>query len=231
VLLAKARRAVRLGGEALAKFKTESMCINVPHMDPALSASGWRAGLIEGPRPAAQSRTALCLDLSPDGLHATLVGAVVLADQRVGAWVAGAWDGAGCTTRLRRDLPGLIAQIKPAVLGWLPAGPAAALAADMRERPGWPPAGVTVESIRGEAPAVCMGLAEQVENGLIVHAADPLLDAQVEQVEWLNRGDGKVFSRRGEGHCDAVYAMAGAVHLARTLPPPVGKPRLIVAPD
>jgi hypothetical protein len=38
-----------------------------------------------------------------------------------------------------------------------------------------------------------------------------------------------VFSRKGEGHVDAAYAAAGAVHLARTLPAPVGKPRLVVA--
>jgi hypothetical protein len=45
----------------------------------------------------------------------------------------------------------------------------------------------------------------------------------------LKRGDAWVFSRKGEGHCDAAYAAAGAVHLARTLPAPVGKPRLVVA--
>ena len=43
------------------------------------------------------------------------------------------------------------------------------------------------------------------------------------------RGDAWVFSRRGEGHVDAAYATAGAVHLARTMRTPVGRPRLIVA--
>jgi hypothetical protein len=50
------------------------------------------------------------------------------------------------------------------------------------------------------------------------------------------RGAGKrvvmdrwVFERRGPLHVDAVYAAAGAVHLARTLPPPVGRPRIVRA--
>jgi hypothetical protein len=37
--------------------------------------------------------------------------------------------GQGCTDQLRRELPGLIAKVKPAKLGWFPSGPA----------PRWPP--------------------------------------------------------------------------------------------
>lgn len=93
--------------------------------------------------------------------------------------------------------------------------------------------------IRSETTAVCMGFAEQVAAGKVIHSDDPLINAHVEGAEPLRRGEGWVF-RRGagtntadadaDGHVDAAYAAAGAVHLARTLPPPIGKPRLIVAP-
>jgi hypothetical protein len=88
---------------------------------------------------------------------------------------------------------------------------------------------VTVAEIKGELTAVCMGLAEQVTAVQIAHSGQELLDAHVGGAERLRRGDAWVFSRKGEGHVDAAYAAAGAVHLARTLPAPVGKPRLVVA--
>jgi hypothetical protein len=87
---------------------------------------------------------------------------------------------------------------------------------------------VKVEAIRQEMPAVCMGLAKDVLAGQILHSGDPLLDDQVLAAEKREHVGGTwVFERKGDGHVDAVYAMAGAVHLARTLPAPVGGVRLI----
>jgi hypothetical protein len=63
-----------------------------------------------------------------------------------------------------------------------------------------------------------MGFSEQVDAHRIAHSGDPLLDAHVSAAEKLSTGDGWRFSRKGEGHVDAAYAAAGAVHLARTLP-------------
>jgi hypothetical protein len=230
-LLATARRAVAKGGEALAGFKTERMCIRVKMLDPAIDPGAWQACLDRGDLSRARSRVALCLDVAPDLLHATLVAAAVLPDRRVRVEPVAAWDGPSALNEVRRDLPGWIAKVRPQAFGWLPAGPAAALAADLKDRgvPGWPPKGVTVEEIRGEVAAVCMGFAELVTAGQIAHSGDPLLDAQVAGAERLRTGDVWRYSRRGQGHVDAVYGAAGAVHLARTLPPPVGKPRLIVA--
>lgn len=226
-LLANARRAKASGGEALTGFKTESMCMRVPKVNPAVDPSAWQRCLDVGDLADARSRIALCLDLAPDGLHATLAAAAVLEDGRVRIEPVQAWEGAGCAAQLRAALPRIATRIKPQVVGWLPAGPAAALAADMRKRPGWPPAGVTVAEIRAEAPAVCMGFAEHVEAMQLAHSDDPLFNAHVLGSEPLYRGDVWVFSRKG-GHCDGAYAAAGAVHLARTLPAPVGRPRLVV---
>lgn len=233
-LLAKARKAVAAGGSKLAGFKTEYMCIRVRQLNPAVDPSAWRACLDPGDLTGVRSRVAVCLDVAPDEQHATLVAAAVLPDDRTRVEVVAAWSGTGCTDALRRELPGLLARVRPQALGWLPTGPAASLAADLAERKGragWPPAGVTVAEIRGELAAVCMGLAEQVGARRVVHSDDPLLNDHIGGSQRLVRGDTWVFSRKGEGHCDAAYAVAGAVHLARTLPAPVGRPRLIVAPD
>jgi hypothetical protein len=69
-------------------------------------------------------------------------------------------------------------------------------------------------------------LAEQVQGGEIVHPNDPMLTLHVESAQKLRRGDAWVFTRRGTGPIDGAYALAGAVHLARTLPPP--PPPLVV---
>lgn len=225
-LLAKAQRAVRLGGDALASFKTESMCITVPKLDPAIDPGAWKRCLDPGDMSRLRSRIALCVDVAPDERHATLVAAAVLPDGRVRVEVVASWDGSP------EDLPEVLRRVRPQAFGWLPDGPAAAYAATLKARPGrpWPPPGVTVAEIRSEVAAACMGFAEQVKAGNIAHSDDPLLNAHVGGSQRLRRPGGTwVFSRKGDGHCDAAYAAAGAVHLARTLPPPVGRPRLVVA--
>jgi len=228
-LLANARRAVATGGEALTGFKTESMCIRVAKLSPAVDPAAWRRCMVMGDLAPMRSRIAVALDVSPDQMHASLVAAAVMPDGRVRVEVVAAWEGIGCTDKLRSELPGLLARVRPRALGWLPIGPAAALATDLTtksKRSGWPPNGTTVSEIRGEVTAICMGLAEQVTSGKLVHSDDPLLNDHVGAAERLRRGDGWVFSR-GDGRVDAAYAMAGAVYLARTLPPPIGRPRLV----
>jgi len=230
-LLGPARRAARAGGEEEAGFRTEVLCQWVPLLDPAVNPDEWIRCLDPGDLAGARSRVALCLDVAPDQRHATVAAAAVLADGRTRIEIVAAWEGAAAADRLARDLPGLMVRVRPQVLGWLPGGPAAAVAVAMKKRPGWPPAGVTVTEIRGELTAVCMGFVESVTARAVAHSDDPLLNAQVGGAQRLMRGDGWVFSRKGAGHCDALYAAAGAVHLARTLPAAIGKPRLIVVDD
>lgn len=228
-LLSDARRAKRNGGEELATFLTEILCIRVKQKKPAIDAGSWLRCL--GPKPVrnAKSRVALCLDVAPSMRHATLYAAYVLEDGRTQVDFVKEWTGVDLTARVRRDLPSTLKLVKPQTLGWLPTGPAAALAADLAARPGWPPAGVTVQEVKGELASVCMGFEAVVSSGTIVHCGDPLLDSQIAAAQRLAKGDTWVFSRKGEGDCDALYAAAAAVHLARTLPAPVGKPRLVVA--
>lgn len=232
-VLAAARRAKRTGGDALTGFKTERMCIRVRLLNPAIDPGAWLGNLDPGGLDDVRGRVAMVWDVSPDMLHVALYAAAVLDDGRVRVDFVRAWEGPGCTRRAIGDLPDLIRRTKPRALGWLPVGPAAALAADMNPQPVlgrvWP-VGVKLEEIRADVPAVCMGFDELVRSGQLAHSGDPLLDSQVETAEWLNLPSGrKVFSRRGGGHVNALYAAAGAAHLARTLPPPVGKPRIVVA--
>jgi len=226
-LLGPAATAKAAGGEDLAGFRTEVMCQRVRQLDPAIDPDAWLAGLELGDLTAVRSRVALVLDVAPDERHATLTAAAVLPDGRARVEPVASWDDMRV---MRRELAGKVARVRPQAFGWFPNGPAVAYAALLRTtRKGWPLAGVAVEEIKGDTPAVCMGFAEQVRAGQIVHSGDPLQDAHVAGAEKFYKTGGLwIFSRKG-GHCDAAYAAAGAVHLARTLPPPVGRPRLLVA--
>jgi hypothetical protein len=143
------------------------------------------------------------------------------------------WSGPDAGASLRRELPGLVAKVRPKLVGWFPDGGAAAVAADLAERKGargWTPPGTSVQAIRGDTAAVAMGLAELVTVEQLRHPDDPLLNAQVAGADKLKRGDRWVFARSGDGYVDALYAAAGAAHLARTMPAPLQVREVISVP-
>jgi hypothetical protein len=72
-----------------------------------------------------------------------------------------------------------------------------------------------------------MGLAEQVAAGELEHLGEPLLDQQVKAAGKKWSGKRWQFDWSRDAYLDAAYAAAGAVHLARMLPAPLGKPRFI----
>jgi len=229
-------KALRTGGDKLRKFQTETMCMAVHNLKPAYDEFKWKACMVPGDLAGLRGRVVLVFDVAPDGQHATLVAGASGPDGRTRVEAIAAWGSVEHPmAKLIKELKEHVQEIKPRVFGWLPGGPAAAYGAELLKRPdgkraAWWPAGVKVEEIRGEVPAMCMGLDEQINTLMVLHSDDPLLNAHVLGAERLPSGDRWVLSRKG-GHCDAAYGVAGVVHLARTLPPPVGKPHLIVVGD
>lgn len=224
-LMGAAMRAKAAGGKELAGFRTEVMCQRVRLLDPAIDPDSWTRCGTDDPLDLAEhrNRTVLCLDISMNADHATLVAAALI-DGLVHVEIVGAWSGFGCTSSVRRELPELVAMIKPRQVGWFPNGPAAALTADLtasRAR-GWPPRGTELVEVRGDVVDACMGLAEQVRTIGLQHPKDQLLDSHVAAAQKLYRGDAYAFRRMGSDPIDGAYSLAGAVHLARMLPPPRG---------
>lgn len=223
-LLGMAARAKAAGGAELASFRTEIMCQYVDRLDPAIDPDAWAASGTDTPLDLAahRRRVALCLDVSLDGTHATLAAAAMV-DGLCHAEVVAAWAGHGCTRLLREQLPAIVERVKPYSIGWFPAGPAAAIHAELSSRKSdrsWPPRRVKTEEIRRDLTAVCMGLAEIVAARQLWHPNDPLLTDHVRGAGKAPRGDGWVMTRQGAESVDAAYALSGAVHLARTMPPP-----------
>lgn len=226
-LMGQAVRAKEAGGKQLAGFRIEYMCMEVPKLNPAINEAKWaELGYADRPleRPELRERVVLCLDVAPDERHATLVAGALDEADHVWVDVVSAWTS---LSDMRADLPGLVAKIKPLALGWFPGGPAASVAAAIRPRkrqpgrPAWPPPGVAVAEITGDATTVCMGLAEMVDAGQVHHPGDRLLDDHVIGAERLQIGERWRFVRgtaESPAHCDAAYAVAGATHLARVTP-------------
>lgn len=229
--------AVEKGGTALTSFKTEFMCIRVSMLDPAVDAAAWKVS--SGPIDLTGRRVALCVDVSPDLEHATLL-ACALDDAGVADLdVVAAWEGPTAVRDMQRDLPGHVQLIKPVMLGWFPGGPAAAAAASLRDRAAkdrffaWPPPWLEVHEIVKESAAVCMGFAVDVRAHLVRHGDDPLLTQHVTGASKVMVGESTWrFSRGPEAaHVDAAYAGAGAKHLAQIMPAAPGPIRLVGGED
>jgi hypothetical protein len=200
----------KLASAPPAVFRTEHLTQRVAAMDTAVDLRAWQEGADEGTLEGLRDRVALCLDVSLDLAHVSLVAAAVGPDARVRVEVVAAWESVNTA---RSELPGWLEKVKPRALGWYPKGPGAALATDLRGLR-------NAEAFKGEdISAICLGLTEQVAARRVLHSGDPLLTAQLGGTSKLWSGDGWRFARKGAGHCDCVYAAAGAIHLARTLPP------------
>lgn len=191
-------------------FRTECLCQRVQSMDQLVNEAAWRncadaTMTLDG----VKRRVALCLDVSPDGQHATLVAAAVRSDDKILAEVVKAWS-ADRMARLPAELKAKVALVRPSTFGWFPAGPAAAYAQAIK--------GIKKSEEINQPTAACMGLITVVDAQGLVHADDPLMTNHILGVKKLDVGDGWRFVRKGTGHCDAAYATAGAVYLAQSLP-------------
>lgn len=232
-LLGAARIALAAGGEALAKFKTEAMCIRVRSMNLAVDLGAWGRSVKIQSLEDFRGRLAACLDVSPDGARADLVAAVVLPDGKVRVEAVQSWDSLALC---REQLPAWIERVKPYTFGWFPNSGAAALTAELGQRKGgrvgWPPRGVRVAEIKSETAPVCMGFAALVAEERVLHSGQESLTMHMGNAEKRARGpNGEwVFDRReGAGHVTGAYATAGAVHLARTIPAPTARAGFHVA--
>lgn len=225
-LLAEARVALKKP-LLLTAFKTESMNIRVKAMDPAIDPDAWGACKVDGDLGGLPN-IVTCLDVAPLGKGVTLLAGAMLPDGRVRVEPVHRWES---VTAAEAELPGWLARNKPRKFGWFPGYEAAAMVATLRERKGrtsWPPKGVIVEEITAEAVAACMAFAAAVEGRQVLHAGDPLLDKQALAAGKLPAGpDRWRFGRQGETTVEALYAAAGVVLLARTLPTPKGRPRVL----
>lgn len=231
-----------LSTDSPAVFRTELLCQRVPTLDGAIDPAAWKACADRGGSLApVRSRVALCVDVSPDYAHVTLVGGALLADGKVRLQLAGAWSGPDALDQARVAMPALIEAIQPAEFGWFPSGPAAAMGPDLRSLrlrfrrtvPKYakdPASGVTRLVVDNEEEfarlttglerEACQAMAADVSGGRVLQPDSELINSHVFGATKLRAGDTWRFGRPADGgqHVDAAYACAGALYLARMIP-------------
>ncbi len=223
-LISEGERCLDAGGEELDKFLTEVLCIRIKAFNGAINPEAWKAGYVAGDLRTLKERLALFIDVTPGPSgHIALVGAARLADDRIRVETIRAWDGPDASTAMRQSLPGVLKRSGARRLGWMPNSETVKFGPDLRKmRIG----GVVIEEITSEVAEVCMSFAEQVESGHIVYGDDEeMLTDHVTGAFKKFSGEKWRFSRQGKGDCNAAYAAAGAVYLARTMPGPTGPVR------
>jgi hypothetical protein len=230
-------------------FRTELLCIRVGALDTAFDPVEWAACADSTfSLRRARDRVAVCVDVALDGEHVTACGAITLPGGRAGVAVLGAWSGRGAVAAAERVLPGILTAIRPIEVGWFPNSPVGALGPVLRNLRRTirlalprvvddPVIGrhlVTVDESEAAKITAAMdreaaqGLAELLRSRRLIHPADPLLDAQIpaaQRVDVAGGESGWRLTRRGGGHCDAAYAAAGAVFLARVTPDAPARPQ------
>lgn len=218
-LMGSAKAAKTAGGKKEAGFRTEVLCQRVEALEPALDMTSWDSTAMVVDLSPYRSLVSLAIDLSPDGLHGSCYAAAVI-NGTVHIDPVAEWAGAGTTSAMRRELPMHIKRIRPRTVGWAPSGPIAAIGVEFAGAK-WVPSGTTMSPAKTEMPPICMGFADLIKSGDIVHSPDPMLAMQAVSAKKLKRGDTWVFTR-AEGFesawVDAVYAAAIAVHQARSAP-------------
>jgi hypothetical protein len=199
-------------GKGAKTFRVENLCISDDGgAADAVPAAAWDACADPGTLGAHRAAVALCVDLAPDLGHVSAVAAAVLPDGRVRVETVGVWP---TTAAMRKDLPSLVAKVRPRKFGWFANSPAKALEREFAKLKRG--AAIPAASTAG----ICMALAELIKAGRLAHSNDAMLAMHILGSKRRTSGEGWVFDRKDGGHCDGAYAAAGAVHLARTLPQP-----------
>lgn len=225
-------------------FRTELLCQRVGTLDNAYDPLEWAqcadpTFTLRGVR----DRVAVCVDVALDGEHVTACAAAALPGARVGVSVVGAWEGRSAVAAAERALPAILRGIAPVEIGWFPSSPVGGLGPVLRglrrtTRRIVPQVkdGKIVTDDEHEAARLsaimereaAQGMADLMRTARLVHPADPLLDAQTVAAQRVDAPGGESgwrLTRRGGGHCDAAYAAAGAVHLARSIPAEPARPQ------
>lgn len=202
-------------------FRQEVLCQMQENTKTLVDSNLW-ASLADpsGNMEHLRKRVVAALDVSPDLQHVTLAVAAVDDNDRAVVELAGAWTS---VADARKALPDLLSRIKPRRLGVAPGPAKAALGADVAKI-----RGLVVLTIEATATA-CGELVEHVISRRLQHRGDTLLTSHVLGATKIPSGDQFRFGRR-EGHCDAAYAAAVAIHLARRLPASSGL-RVLTAAD
>jgi hypothetical protein len=201
-------RAIRsaLATDPPTTFRTEVLCEQVDVLSKAVDGSAWLA-CADPAGGVSAGRPVIVVEKAAGVFVVVVVSATRLMDDRVRVSVVGVWPNADAAEGGLRELRDAL---RPLAMGWFPKGPGAVLGAVLRSLSGSPIRGASV-------PEAHMTFTEYVESRRVLHADDPVLNAAVMKAGTVGGAAEWMFDR-GPGETHAVWAAAGALHLALANP-------------
>jgi hypothetical protein len=208
-------------------FRNEVLCQEVTTTNRAIDSVAWKASLDpRGTLDGVRDGVVLCIDVSPDEQHISLVAAAELPSGRFRVEVVSTWRS---TEEARSGIRECLDIIQPKAVAWFPKSAGAVFGSMLRKKS--EAKEFELINIRGEKVSeACMSFADMVKAHRIMHPGDPMLTAHTERAEKLMSSDGTwVYARGGPGHITGVYASAGAVYGVTSLPEkkPLPKPMAV----
>src|SRR3954469_2864532 len=193
-LLGEARKAIEQGGDKLAGFKTESMCMTVPTLDPQIDPETWAARA--DPSSAIAARVAFALEVALDQSSTSIGVAGYRPDGRVHGEVV---DERGGTAWAPDRVVELVRAWQPVMVALDPSSPAGHLAADIRralKSAGLDP-DLLHEMTGSEMAASFGGLLAAVRDDRFRHLGQATVDDALESAGTRTVGDGgRAWGRR-----------------------------------
>jgi hypothetical protein len=197
-----------------ATFRNEVLAQQVETRDGAVDPQAWSGNLDLGTLDQHRSRVALGFDVN--GQYASLVAAAQInATGTVRVEGVRQWSD---VAQAVRELPELIARIKPRSFAWIPTGPSARIKTDLSALP------FNTEVTGSTISACCQEFAEMVRAGKLLHNGDTLLASSVLGARKLTVGNGWIFDRATSSA--AAYSAAQATHQARQIKYPANGMKL-----
>lgn len=196
-LLAEARKAVQVGGDKLAGFRTESMCQMVATLEPEIDPDVWIARA--DPESQIEGRVALALEVALDQGSTSIAAAGWRSDGRTHAEVT---DERAGTSWASARVVELVQRHDPVMVTLDPSSPAGHLAADIRRA--LTDAGLNADLLHemagSEMSASFGGLVAAVRDDTFRHLGQETVNRSLEQATTRIVGDGgRAWGRRRSG--------------------------------
>lgn len=217
-LLLNAKRAVELGGSVLTGFKTESMCIKVQKLSEwgIFSKTDW--AIAQDPGSTFDERPAFAIGVSQDLSTVSVTAAGVREDGKVHVELV---------ARFPADTGRVVGWLKKRREMWDPtsvivdpAGPANYLIPEIEKHYG-EVSKPTSRDVSAACGAFFIGISGPDETARNIKIRPhPALDAAAQSAVWRQRGDAKVFDRRGDDAADAEPLVCAALVAAAVQNPP-----------
>lgn len=219
-LFDEAAIAESIATSSIESTRTETLCQWVDSLASPWPVGAWEAIADKDIKLSAGAYTIFAFDKSPSGRFASLVGGWIMEDGKIGTALIQSWENSVQVDDLKiaADIKGWYDKFKPRLICYDKY--ATQTIAERLSR-----AGVPTEDVSGaQFYQACGDLLDSIVNCRMLHAAQPEMDKQMNNVAAKTNDSGwRIVKRKSAGDVSAPISLAMVVH---KLLLPVAKPAI-----